>query len=204
MTDDASFDPTLRLVQQLFNTATQTASAAMCRWTNGQVRLSLDEVCEVPLEEATEQLDVGFDLLTMILLHLEGEVGGQFILTFDEHNGRQLAASLLQREIKSEEEWSDLEKSALNETGNILGCAYMNALTHLLDCELVPSPPQFVQDYGASVLQQALMAQAMTSDRVMICRTTFHREDRKMDWNVFFVPTLGMRQAIESTLQCSP
>ena len=36
-------------------------------------------------------------------------------------------------------EWSELEKSALTETGNILGCAYVNALTRLIGTDLVPS-----------------------------------------------------------------
>ena len=126
------------------------------------------------------------------------------ILTFDEENGRQLAASLLMKEVGSEPEWSALEQSALCETGNILGCAYMNALTRLIDQKLVPSPPYFIQDYAASVLQQALMAQAMASDKVLICRTSFHREGENLDWNVFFIPTGAMRAAMEDALHSVP
>ena len=47
--------------------------------------------------------------------------------------------------------------SGLVETGNILGCAYMNALTRLVGTDLVPSAPYFIQDFGASVLQQAMV-----------------------------------------------
>ena len=48
-----------------------------------------------PLEDVCAELDIGDELLTMVVLTLEGEVGGNLILTFDEVNGRQLAASLL-------------------------------------------------------------------------------------------------------------
>ncbi|MBN2216413.1 MAG: chemotaxis protein [Pirellulales bacterium] len=173
----------------------------MCRWTNGLITLSLDEVREIPLEDVCTEIDVGEELLTMVVLSLEGEVGGEMVLTFDNHNGRQLAAALLGQEVSAEPEWTNLEKSALTETGNILGCAYMNALTRLIDVELVPSAPYFLQDYGASVLQQALMAQAMTSDQVLICRTGFHREGEELNWRVFFVPTDAMRLSMEHALR---
>ena len=194
----------LEVLHQLFASATHDASAAMCRWTDGLITLTLDEVREIPLEDACVEMDLGDDLLTMVVLSLEGEVGGEMILTFDEKNGRELVGSLLGRPADSEAEWSDLEKSALTETGNILGCAYMNAITRLIDHELVPSAPYFIQDYGASVLQQALMAQAMTSDKVLVCRTGFHREGEELNWRVLFVPTESMRNAMEDALHSSP
>lgn len=196
--------PHLEMLHQLFSSATHDASAAMCRWTNGLITLTLDEVREIPLESVCSEMDIGDDLLTMVVLSLEGEVGGEMILTFDEENGRQLAAALLSRPAAGEGEWSDLERSALCETGNILGCAYMNALVRLIGAELIPSPPYFVQDYGASVLEQALMQQAMTSDKALICRTMFHREGRELNWNVFFVPTQSLRHQMEEALHSVP
>jgi chemotaxis protein CheC len=194
-------DSKLELLQQLFASATHDASAAMCRWTNGLITLSLDEVREIPLEEACEILSAGDELQTMVVLSLRGPVGGEMILSFDEVNSRQLAAALLRRPVDVREPWNELEKSALTETGNILGCAYMNALTRLIDTELVPSAPYFVQDFGASVLEQALLAQATTSDRLLVCRTIFHREGESLNWRVVFIPTEAMRTAMEQALR---
>jgi chemotaxis protein CheC len=190
----------LNVLHHLFASATHDASTAMCRWTDGLITLTLDEVREIPLEDVTTELNLGDEMLTMVVLSLEGEIGGEMILTFDEQNGRQLAASLLGRPVGDNPQWSELEKSALTETGNILGCAYMNAITRLIDRELVPSPPYFIQDYGASVLQQALMVQALTSDRVLICRTGFHKQGAELNWRVLFVPTASLRQSMENAL----
>lgn len=192
--------PDLEVLRQLLASATHDASAAMSRWTDGLITLTLDEVRELPLELVCSELNIGDDLLTMVVLSLDGELGGEMILTFDEENGRQLAASLLGREVNRDSEWSDLEKSALTETGNILSCAYMNAVTRLIDHELVPSAPYFVRDFGASVLQQALMVQAMTNDTVLICRTGFHREGEQLNWHVLFVPTDALRERMGDAL----
>ena len=41
-------EPDLVVLHQLFAAATHDASAAMCRWTNGLITLTLDEVREIP------------------------------------------------------------------------------------------------------------------------------------------------------------
>ncbi len=172
----------------------------MCRWTNGLISVAFDQVGEVPLEEAAAALAVGEDPLTMVVLTIGGDVGGNLILLFEESSGRQLAASLLGREPGVEPEWSELEKSALTETGNILGCAYLNALTRLIGTDLVPSAPYFIQDYGESVLMQAVASQAMTSDRLLLCQIRFHCKARELDWRVLFAPTPGMEEAMRRSL----
>lgn len=193
----------LELIRQLFTTATHDASMAMCQWTNGRITLSLDEVRELPLEEICEEFNFGTELLTMVVLTLDNEVGGDMILTFDEKNGRQLAATLLKQPPQVTGPWSELEISALTETGNILSCAYLNALTRTIGVELIPSPPYFIQDYGASVLQQSLTNQASHTDKIVIGRTTFLSDGQELNWNVFFVPTLGFREAVDKVVKNS-
>jgi chemotaxis protein CheC len=193
-------DLKLEVLEQLFASATHDASAAMCRWTDGLITLTFDEVREISLEEAFTQLDLNEQPLTMVVLTLDGEYGVRMILIFDNDDARQLAASLLGRAPGEEPEWSNLEKSALTETGNILGCAYMNALVRLIGTELVPSPPYFIQDFAASVLQQALVVPAMDSDKVLVCQTGFRREGKHLDWRVVFIPTEQMRKALEAAV----
>ena len=194
-------DQPLSGLHELFASATHDASAAMCRWTSGLITVTLDEVREIPLEAVTSEVNVGEDLLTMVVLTLQGDVVGNLILVFAHLNGGQLAASLLGMQVGSDPEWSELEKSALTETGNILGCAYVNALTRLIGVDLVPSPPYFIQDFGASVLQQAVMTQALTSDSLLLCQIGFRRRDQQLDWRVIFVPTQGMQEALQRSLQ---
>ena len=200
MTDSRYDDQKLEVFHELFASATHDASAAMCRWTDGLITVTLDEVRTIPLEDVVAELNIGDEMLTMVALSLQGEIGGNMVIVFDETNARQLAASLLGEQPGDDPQWSELEKSALTETGNILGCAYLNALTRLINTELVPSPPYFIQDYGASVLQQALMAQAMTSDDVLLCQIGFHRKGEELDWHVIFIPTHAMQQAMEEAL----
>lgn len=186
----------IEILEPLFAAATRDASAAMSRWSGGLVTMELDQLRELPLEEIGEHVGVGGDLLTMVVLSLQGDLGGEMILAFDEASGRSLAAAIMSRPVETAAEWTELEKSALMETGNILGCAYLNALTRFVDVNLVPSPPQFLQDFGASVLEQALTMQAIASDTALLGRTRFELQGKLLAWNVYFVPSEDLRQVM--------
>ncbi|PQO34168.1 chemotaxis protein [Bremerella cremea] len=190
----------LQVLHNILSEATEEASSAMSIWTGGAITLSLDCVRELPLEQVTQEFDLGMELLTMVVLTIGGDVGGTFILTFDEENGRRLAASLMKQEVSTEIEWSELEESALKETGNILGCAYFNRIARLIGGEFVPSPPAFLQDYGVCVLQQALMEQVQEGSDVLICQTTFMQGREKLNWNILFVPHTHMRGLLRTSL----
>lgn len=191
-------------LHELFASATHDASAAMCRWTDGLITITLDQLRQIALEDLTTELGISDDLQTMVVLTLDGEIGGTLILVFDDLGARRLAALLLGRPVCEEGEWSELEKSAVTETGNILGCAYLNALTRLIDHDLVPSAPYFIQDFGVSVVQQALMTQALVSDRLLFCQIEFHKQGEELDWRVLFIPTPGMQEAMEQALHAAP
>jgi chemotaxis protein CheC len=137
----------------------------------------------------------------MIVLNLKGTLGGTMVLIFHEEDGRHLASSLLGTNPSETAEWNDMERSALAETGNILSCAYINAITRLIDHELLPSVPYVVQDYGASVLQQALFVQAPGQDSVLICHTGFHCADENLGWRVLFIPAPALRTAMEDAMR---
>ena len=192
--------PTLAVLEPFFEAATAHASATMARWTDGRIRMTLDKVCEVPLECVASELGMNSDLLTMVVIDQLQAPGGRLILTFDDAGGRRLAGMLLARETGETPEWSELEKSALMETGNILGSAYLNELTRLVGQPMTPSPPFFLQDFGACVLEEALMAQAMVSDRILICHTRFELDNEKLEWNVIFVPTPELLALIEANV----
>jgi chemotaxis protein CheC len=165
----------------------------MERWTVGAITLTLKSVRQSPVEEVCSALGISDELLTMVVMRLQGDLGGGMVLTFDENDGRRLAATLAGCPVSTDPNWNDLEISALSETGNILGCAYLNALTEFSDTPLLPSPPYFLQDYGVSILEPLLVEQAVRCDTVLICEIGFRWANQEPAWRLLFVPTEEMR-----------
>ena len=92
------------------------------------------------------------------------------------------------------------------ETANIVGCAYLNSLSAHLPAPggaaapLVPSPPTFRHEFAGSLLEFALMEQAMRSDRLLLARTRFESEAMELDWSLLLVPSGESLAAIAAAL----
>ncbi len=80
------------VLAELFHSATNHASKAMAQWTHGHVELSLEEIQEHSLEEISCCIDMGAELMRMVVLGIQGDLDGQLILAFDAAHGAQTAA----------------------------------------------------------------------------------------------------------------
>ncbi|MBN2580740.1 MAG: chemotaxis protein CheC, partial [Pirellulales bacterium] len=191
----------LRVLQHIFSLATREASEVMSRWTEGRFTLKLGEVREVPLTDAWTELRLDEKRQTMVVLSLEGKLGGAMFFHFDDEDSRLLATALMGESPPTDAPWSEMEQSAVTETGNILGCAYLNAIARLIDQTVIPSAPYFLQDYGSRIFQQVLTPRDFSSDCVLIFRTGFLYSGKELEWCVLFVPSPALRTVIENAIQ---
>jgi chemotaxis protein CheC len=174
---------------RVFQPAIEAASHAMSVWTHERVSLTLDEVREVPLDGVDASIENSESPATVVSVGVVGEVGGQFLLVLDDEGAEKLAALLLDREPRAMAEWGELERSALLETGNILGSAYLSALTALTGLRLFPTPPELLCEFLGCVLEQAVLIQALQSDTVLLARTCFRHRQERVAWSLLFAPS---------------
>lgn len=200
MTPSDVSTPTRVPWERVFEPATQCASQALSKWTRGRIGLSLDEVRETSLAEVAEALPPGDEPVTMVVVGVNGEQSGRLILAFDDAGVAELVEVLLNRPVATADGWGELELSALAETGNIFGSAYLNAMSQCVGPRLLPSPPQIVRDFAAGALEQAVMVQALESDEVLFCRTHLRGAAGAINVTAFFVPTVELLAVLRTSL----
>ena len=178
----------------LFRHGSVEASVALSRWIGRPSRISIEQVEQVSLSKATEVLGDPESPICVCAMGLRGRVTGQLILAFDDASGLALADLLLGNSLGTATEWGEVEQSAALETANIIGCAYLNSIARsfpesMEDSEvMVPTPPRFARDFAESVMEFALMNQAMVSDLVFLTRTEFSIENSPVNCNLLLVP----------------
>lgn len=175
----------------LFARAADRASTALSKWLGRPTRISIRDVRSVPLAHAVSLLGPADMPLVACAMRIAGAVEGVLMLACDDASGLALADLLLGHAPGTGREWGDLETSALVETANIIGCAYLNVLAESAGDggrTLVPSPPWFARDYAGAIMESAVLPQAMLGDEVFLTHTDFTIEGEPITCSLLLVP----------------
>jgi chemotaxis protein CheC len=201
-------DTQRHLLRMIFDRGAEAASQALSKWLGEEVHLAVSEVELVELAQTAELLGPADSLVAACSMGLAGRLTGLILLVFEDRSGLALVDLLMRQPVGTTTTWGDIEQSAAKETTNIVGCAYVNALaTHLpgivsptLDQadqikigggELIPTPPTFVQEFAGSLLQFALMEQALELDQVLLIHSEFRaaKQGLNLNWTLLFIPS---------------
>ncbi len=173
------------------------ASTALASWIGRPSLVQIDSLDQLPLDHATAVLPGGDEPICFCSMNIQGLVTGEMILVFDDASGMVLADMLLDQPQGTTTEWTELAKSAALETTNIVCCAYLNSLSNSLSQglsetsdspSLVPAPPRFSREFAESLMEFALMNQAIDFDHVFLAKTRFEIDAVPFNWTLLFVP----------------
>jgi chemotaxis protein CheC len=196
------------LLRMIFDRGAEAASQALSKWLGEEVHLTVSEVELVELAQTAELLGPADSLVAACSMGLAGRLTGLILLVFEDRSGLALVDLLMRQPVGTTTTWGEIEQSAVKETTNIVGCAYVNALAAHLPgivslasnqavwseiggSELVPTPPTFVQEFAGSLLQFALMEQALELDQVLLIHSEFGagKQGLNLNWTLLFIPS---------------
>jgi chemotaxis protein CheC len=181
----------------LFVRAADHASRALSKWLGRPTRIAVRRLEVLPLERAVGILGVAEGPLVACAMHISGSIAGLLVLACDDTSGLTLADMLLERPAGTSTEWGELETSAAVETANIIGCAYLNTMTasdaagSSADATVLPTPPWFVRDFAAAVMEGIMLSQATHADTIFLTHTDFVIENAPVTCSLLFVPEAG-------------
>ena len=196
----------------LFRFGATEASHALSLWIDQKASVSVDRLEQLCVNEATDSLGPAEATICGCMMSMAGRIQGTILFCFDDASGLLLCDWLLKRDVASDA-WNELETSCVMETSNIVACAYLNSLASEFGRNTdenktsqteqnvwVPTPPQFVRDYAASILEFAVMSQAAEFDTILVARTTFQIAERPMTWSLLLIPDAPSLEAIKKVL----
>jgi chemotaxis protein CheC len=145
--------------------------------TNRTIMIAVPEVNVRALEDVTDLVGRGDEVMAAVLMHMMGDLTGRTLVLFQADSARALCDILMRREPGTTREFGVMEQSGLKEAGNILASAYLNALSDFMGMMLVPSVPSLVVDLSAAVLTSAYLNFGHARDFVFCVETAFRVEN---------------------------
>ena len=167
----------LDALREVANIGAGHAATALSQMTNRTIMIAVPEVNVRALEDVTDLVGSGDQVMAAVLMHMMGDLTGRTLVLFQADSARALCDILLRREPGSTQEFGIMEQSGLKEAGKILASAYLNALSDFMGMMLVPTVPSLVVDLSAAVLTSAYLNFGHARDYVFCVETSFRVEN---------------------------
>lgn len=177
----------LDALRETANIGAGHAATALSQMTGSTIMIKVPAISVASVEELPAQFAPDEEPVAAVLMHMLGDLTGRTLLVFPKPTVLRLAELMLRRPIGSSVAFSELETSAIKETGNILSGAYMNALGDFLGMLLLPSPPTLVVDMSVAVLTSAFGEFSADPDAILCVESEFVVRDNDQSLRGFFL-----------------
>jgi chemotaxis protein CheC len=184
----------LARLKEAFHRGAAEASDALGRWLAVAAMISIEEVDQCQLADAPQLLGEADSVVCMCSMEMQGTLTGRMLLAFDDLSGLVMADLLLSQPAGTATKWGEVERSAAQETMNIVGSAYLNGVSRGLSgpsrerVELIPTPPVFMQDFAESLLESAFVDQAEMGSRIVSARAKLELQGVPVRWTFLLIP----------------
>lgn len=143
-------------LREVTNVGAGHAATALAKITNVPVTIDVPRVTIAPLADVVGRFAMSAGRIAALSMEIQGDLRGRTVLLMRENEAAFLCDRLLQREPSPGGALDDeLERSCLQETGNILASSFLNALADWVGKRLLPSVPVLAIDEGARVAGDA-------------------------------------------------
>jgi chemotaxis protein CheC len=164
----------LDALREVANIGAGHAATALSQLTGHTIMINVPALGVHPRTEIRTLLEKPDGEVAAVDVRMLGELTGQTLLVFEHQAAKELAALLTMRQ-PGEGPLSELERSAVQEVGNILASAYLNALSQIVGGVLLPTPPRVDTGPGGDVVHLAA-TRGPGSDPVLTINTRFTME----------------------------
>jgi len=176
----------LDALREVANIGAGHAATALSQMIGETIMISVPTISVARLEDVPPQLAAPDEPVAAVLMHMLGDLTGRTLLVFPRRTAMRLAELLLHRR-GPEDEFSDMQQSAIKEAGNILSSAYMNALSDFMGMMLIPSPPALAVDMSDAILTTTYLQFGGDKDYVFCVESDFVLNESEGKLRGFFL-----------------
>jgi chemotaxis protein CheC len=144
-------------LEKMANSGAKNASSSLSQLINQSVEMRTLAVRTLRVEKIPEIIGLPEDIVTTIIMEVRGDVNGNMMLIYPQQSAINVADFLAKRELGTTSQLSELDKSALKESGNIISGAFLSAISNYLKINMVESIPDIATDMLKATIDFVLM-----------------------------------------------
>lgn len=176
------------VLKELGNIGAGNATTALAQMLQCKVDMKVPQVKLLEFNEVGELMGGEEQIMAGIYLCVEGDITGSIMFLLKKDSARHLITKLMGMELP-DEEFGEMEVSALKEIGNIITGAYLNSLSTITNLKIYPSVPDLTIDMAGAILSVPAIEFGTLGDKILLIQTQF-TDDYELDGYFILVPDL--------------
>ncbi|MBP5281988.1 MAG: chemotaxis protein CheC [Lachnospiraceae bacterium] len=171
------------VLKEIGNIGAGNAMTALSQMLGCKVDMHVPMVKFLEFKEVGTLMGGEEQIMACVLFGVTGDVSANMMFMIERSGAKHLLEKIL-GSVSAEETFTEMEGSALQEVGNIITGAYLNALASFTGMKIISSPPQMTVDMAGAILSVPAIEFGMMGDHLLLIQTQFYDE---IEVNGYFI-----------------
>ncbi|HZK57642.1 MAG TPA: chemotaxis protein CheC [Clostridia bacterium] len=177
----------LDVLQEIGNIGAGNAVTALASMINKKVDMDVPSVKILDFRDVSTILGGEEIVVSGVYFGITGDIEGNIMFLLDIKSAKTLINILMDRDNKTET-LDEMDKSALQEIGNILSGAYISSLSSLTGLDIKISVPLLCIDMAGAILSVPAIQFGHAGDKVLLVETVLQDGDNTVTGNFLLIP----------------
>ena len=192
------------VLRELGNIGAGNATTAIASMLNLTIDMKVTNVELKAVEDLGTAICPEEEIIVGIFLEVQNDISGSMMFLMRLQSAHYLVDRLMggMGGEKGENEFSEMELSAMKEIGNIIAGSYLSALSTMTNLVITPSVPYIAVDMAASILSVPAIQFGQFGDNALLIETEFG-DDVMIEGYFILLPDEGSYDKILQSLGIS-
>jgi chemotaxis protein CheC len=182
------------VLREIGNIGAGHAATALSKILHQEVDMNVPKVRLIPFDEIADVVGGPEQIVVAVYLRMTGDIPGNMFFLLKLESAKKLIRTLLTDSNicqEEQEDFSELELSALAEIGNILAGSYLSSLSEFTHKRMTPSVPAVAIDMAFAILSAGLLQLGEFGDYALVVDTLFVQGKTDLEGHFFLLPDPG-------------
>ncbi|WP_026476025.1 chemotaxis protein CheC [Alkaliphilus transvaalensis] len=187
------------VLKEIGNIGSGNAASALAKMIQKRIDMDVPNVRLLSFDDVSGVLGGEEMVVAGIYFQVEGDIDGNIMFLLDISSSKILTSMLMGRSEHTGE-LDEMDRSALQEIGNILSGSYICSLSALTGLNIKLSVPSLCIDMAGAILSVPAIQFSQTFDKVLLIETVLTEGDTLVKGNFFLMPDTDSFEKLLSSL----
>ena len=190
------------VLKEIGNIGAGNATTAIASMLDLRINMNVPKVELLTFQELGSAICEEEEAIVGIYLEVNDDIDGSMMFLLDLKSAHYLVNRLMMRDPEYNEDFDEMDMSALKEIGNIIAGSYLNALSSMTQMTISPSVPYIAIDMAAAILSVPAIQFGQYGDNALLIETEFG-DDVMINGYFILLPELESYEKILTSLGIS-